>query len=132
MTQFCIIWYNPWTEEKCYIKWNYKKIQFERIKNGTKTVEFRLYDEKRQTIQIGDEIEFSKLPELQEKLLVKVIDLYKEKSFEKLFKKVFVGEDEEKIIEKAKSMNRFYAPEQEKEYGVDGIKIEVNKIKNVI
>ena len=56
---------------------------FERIKNGTKTVEFRLYDEKRQTIQIGDEIEFSKLPELQEKLLVKVIDLYKEESFEK-------------------------------------------------
>lgn len=90
---------------------------FERIKNGTKTVEFRLYDE----------IEFSKLPELQEKLLVKVIDLYKEKSFEKLFKKVFVGEDEEKIIEKAKSMNRFYAPEQEKEYGVVGIKIEVIK-----
>lgn len=100
---------------------------FERIKSGTKTVEFRLYDEKRQTIQIGDEIEFSKLPELQEKLLVKVIDLYREDSFEKLFKKVFVGEDEEKIIEKAKSMNRFYTPKQEKEYGVVGIKIEVIK-----
>ena len=100
---------------------------FERIKNGTKTVEFRLYDEKRQQVKVGDQIEFSKLPELQEKLLVKVIDLYKEKSFEKLFKKVFVGEDEEKIIEKAKSMNRFYAPEQEKEYGVVGIKIEVIK-----
>ena len=84
---------------------------FERIKNGTKTVEFRLYDEKRRTIQIGDEIEFSKLPELQEKLLVKVI----------------VGEDKEKIIEKAKSMNRFYTPEQEKEYGVVGIKIEIIK-----
>ena len=96
---------------------------FERIKNGTKTVEFRLYDEKRRTIQIGDEIEFSKLPEL----LVKVIDLYKEESFEKLFKKVFVGEDKEKIIEKAKSMNRFYTPEQEKEYGVVGIKIEIIK-----
>lgn len=100
---------------------------FERIKNGTKTVEFRLYDEKRRTIQIGDEIEFSKLPELQEKLLVKVIDLYKEESLEKLFKKVFVGEDKEKIIEKAKSMNRFYTPEQEKEYGVVGIKIEIIK-----
>ena len=100
---------------------------FERIKNGTKTIEFRLYDEKRRTIQIGDEIEFSKLPELQEKLLVKVIDLYKEESFEKLFKKVFVGEDKEKIIEKAKSMNRFYTPEQEKEYGVVGIKIEIIK-----
>lgn len=60
---------------------------FERIKNGTKTVEFRLYDEKRQTIQIGDEIEFSRLPELQEKLLVKVIDLYREDSFENYLKK---------------------------------------------
>ena len=100
---------------------------FERIKNGTITVEFRLYDENRRTIQIGDEIEFSKLPELQVKLLVKVIDLYKEESFEKLFKKVFVGEDKEKIIEKAKSMNRFYTPEQEKEYGVVGIKIEIIK-----
>ena len=82
---------------------------FERIKNGTKTVEFRLYDEKRRTIQIGDEIEFSKLPELQEKLLVKVIDLYKEESFEKLFKKVFVGEDKEKIIEKDSPALDFYA-----------------------
>ena len=100
---------------------------FERIKNGTKTVEFRLYDGKRQTIQIGDEIEFSKLPELQEKLLVKVIDLYREESFENLFKKLFVREDEKTIIEKAKSMNRFYTPEQEKEYGVVGIKIEVIK-----
>ena len=32
-----------------------------------------------------------------------------------------------KIIEKAKSMNRFYTPEQEKEYGVVGIKIEIIK-----
>ena len=31
---------------------------FERIKNGTKTVEFRLYDKKRQQIKIGDKIEF--------------------------------------------------------------------------
>ena len=67
---------------------------FEAIKNGTKTVEFRLYDEKRKKVQVGDEIEFSKLPELQEKLLVKVIDLYKEESFAKLFKKVFAGNKE--------------------------------------
>lgn len=60
---------------------------FERIKNGTKTIEFRLYDEKRQQIKIGDQIEFSKLPDLQEKLLVDVIDLYKEDTFEYLFRK---------------------------------------------
>ena len=31
---------------------------FERIKNGTKTVEFRLYDEKRQQIKIGNKINY--------------------------------------------------------------------------
>ena len=100
---------------------------FEAIKNGTKTVEFRLYDEKRRTVQIGDEIEFSKLPELPEKLLVKVIDLYKEESFAKLFKKVFAGGDENEVRKKAESMYKFYTPETEKEYGVVGIKIEVIK-----
>ena len=62
---------------------------FERIKSGTKTVEFRLYDEKRQQIKIGDQIEFSKLPDLQEKLLVDVMELYREDSFENLFRKLF-------------------------------------------
>ena len=50
---------------------------FERIKNGTKTIEFRLYDEKRQQVKVGDQIEFSKLPNLQEKLKVDVIGLYR-------------------------------------------------------
>ena len=51
-------------------KMKLKESPFERIKNGTKTVEFRLYDEKRRKIKIGDQIEFSKLPELEEKILV--------------------------------------------------------------
>lgn len=59
---------------------------FERIKNGTKTIEFRLFDEKRKQIKIGDQIEFSKLPDLKEKLLVDVIELYKEDTFETLLK----------------------------------------------
>lgn len=46
---------------------------FERIKNGTKTIEFRLYDEKRKQIKVGDKIEFSKPPDLQEKLIVDVL-----------------------------------------------------------
>lgn len=71
---------------------------FERIKNGTKTIEFRLYDEKRQQVKIGDKIEFSKLPDLQEKLIVDVIDLYREDTFENLFRKLY--SDEEEIIQK--------------------------------
>ena len=94
---------------------------FERIKNGTKDIEFRLFDEKRQQIKVGDQIEFSKLPDLQEKLLVDVIQLYREDTFEKLFKKLY--EDEKEIKRKIGSIHQYYSQEKEKEYGVIGIKI---------
>lgn len=105
---------------------------FERIKNGTKTIEFRLYDEKRQQIKIGDKIEFSKLPDLQEKLTVDVIDLYKENNFEKLFRKLYTDEEEIKI--KTGYMNKIYSTEKEKHYGVLGIKLKINvdSLKNSI
>lgn len=96
---------------------------FERIKNGSKKIEFRLYDEKRKKIKIGDQIEFSKLPDLQEKLLVKVEELYRADTFESLFRKLFT--DEEEINKKTKSMYKFYLPEKEKEYGVLGIKVSL-------
>lgn len=97
---------------------------FERIKNGTKTIEFRLYDEKRQQLKVGDKIEFSKLPDLQEKLLVDVAELYREDTFENLFRKLYTDEDE--INRKAISMHKYYSLEKEKEYGVLGIKIKIN------
>ena len=97
---------------------------YEKIKNGTKTIEFRLYDEKRQHIKIGDKIEFSKLPDLQEKILVDVIDLYREETFENLFRKLCT--DEKEIIKNAKSMYDIYSPEKEQQYGVLGIKIKIN------
>lgn len=96
---------------------------FERIKNGTKTVEFRLYDEKRRKIKIGDQIEFSKLPDLQETILVDVLDLHREDTFENLFKKLFTDEDE--IKKETKSMYQYYSPDEEKQYGVVGIKISL-------
>ncbi len=96
---------------------------FERIKNQTKTIEYRLYDEKRRKIKVGDQIEFSKLPDLQEKLLVDVVNLYREDTFEDLFRKLYT--DEEKIIRKTESMYNYYLPEKEKEYGVLGIKIKL-------
>ena len=103
---------------------------FERIKNGTKTIEFRLYDEKRQQVKIGDKIEFSKLPDLQEKLIVDVIDLYREDTFENLFKKLFDDDEEIKrktsAIQKTKTMHTIYSPEKEQQYGILGIKIKIN------
>ena len=94
---------------------------FERIKNGTKNIEFRLFDEKRQQIKVGDQIEFSKLPDLQEKLLVDVTQLYREDTFERLFKKLY--NDEKEIKRKTESMYKYYSQEEEKKYGVIGIKV---------
>ena len=97
---------------------------FERIKNGTKTIEFRLYDEKRQQIKIGDKIEFSKMPDLQEKLEVDVMELYKEESFEKLFRKIYSNDEEIEL--KTQRMYKIYSPEKEQQYGVLGIKVKIN------
>ena len=96
---------------------------FERIKNGTKTIEFRLYDEKRRKVKIGDKIEFSKLPDLQEKILVDVLDMYIDETFEMLFRKLYT--DKEEIKRKAESIHQYYSYEEEKEYGVVGIKISL-------
>lgn len=99
---------------------------FNRMKSGEKEVEFRLYDEKRQQIKVGDQIEFSKLPDLQEKLLVEVIDLYRDTTFNSLFKKLYTDDNE--IERKTKSMLTIYSHEQEETYGVLGIKIKVVSI----
>lgn len=104
-----------------------KESPFERIKNGTKTIEFRLYDEKRRKIKVGDKIIFSKLPELQEQLVVEVLDMYRAETFEKLFSKIYIDKDKNEIDKKTQSMNQYYSHEQENEYGVVGIKIKVLK-----
>lgn len=105
---------------------------FERIKEGKKPVEFRLFDEKRRQIKIGDQIEFSKLPDLQEKVVVDVLDLYKDKTFNSLFNRLL--SDKKEIERKTESMLRFYSHEDEAKYGVLGIKIKINtsNLKNQI
>ena len=48
---------------------------FNQIKNGLKKIEYRLYDEKRKKLKIGDIIEFQKLPNLNEKIKILEFDL---------------------------------------------------------
>ena len=98
---------------------------FEKIKNGNKTIEYRLYDEKRRNIKVGDKIEFKKRPDFKEIILVEVTKIYTEKTFEDLFRKFYSNED--KIKESASYMNRFYSPEKINEYGVIAIKFTVLK-----
>ncbi len=98
---------------------------FEKIKNGTKTIELRLNDEKRQLLKIKDIIEFTNRETL-EKLLVEIEDLYKFPSFEELYKhfdKTSMGYNENEEAN-PKDMEEYYSKEEQEKYGVVGIKIK--------
>lgn len=62
---------------------NLQSKYFDFIKDGTKRIELRLYDEKRQSIQIGDIIEFTKSED--EKFKAEVVGLLRYDSFADLF-----------------------------------------------
>ena len=100
---------------------------FESIKNKTKTIEMRLFDEKRQQIKVGDTIKFLRRTNNSDVVLVKVLALHRFDSFHSLyshFDKLALGY---KPNETAKStdMAQYYAEEEIKKYGVVGIEIEV-------
>ena len=102
---------------------------FECIKNGTKTIELRLNDEKRKLLTVGDYIEFINRV-TNEKLLVEVIDLFKYNSFEELYKHFNKIEMGYSINEEAnpKDMENYYSKEEQEKYGVLGIKIKKLRI----
>ena len=97
------------------------------IKNGTKRIELRLYDEKRSIINLGDEIEFLKLPDLKDKLKVKVCGLLRYNSFSDLFKDFDVSILADASMTKKDLLDvlqEFYTPEEQEKYWVLGIRIE--------
>ena len=98
---------------------------FKAIKNGTKTLELRLNDEKRKLLTVGDYIEFANRV-TNEKLLVEVIYLFKYNSFEELYKHFNKIEMGYSINEEAnpKDMENYYSKEEQEKYGVLGIKIK--------
>ena len=98
------------------------------ILNGTKRIEIRLFDEKRQKIKVGDTIRFLKEPELKDSFEVKVVELLRYDSFEELFKDYDISVLANKSMNKEellKVLETFYTKEKQKEYGVLGIKIEL-------
>ena len=99
---------------------------FKLIQSGTKTLELRLYDEKRQQIQVGDEIIFTNRI-TEEKLRTKVIALHIYSSFAELYRdydNVSLGYslDEEA---KPEDMELYYSKEEQEKYGVVGIEIRL-------
>lgn len=100
---------------------------FTLIESGTKTVEMRLYDERRQRILKGDHIIFISTNNDNDQLRVKVKELHKYNSFDELYKmfdKIKLGYYGEEIALPS-DMNKYYPKEMIKKYGVVGIEIDL-------
>ena len=97
---------------------------FEKIASGKKIIESKLYDEKRQLINLSDQIEFTCKDDPIRKVLATVKALYRYPDFENLFldfpPRFFGGESIDELI---KEIGVFYSKEEQKKYGVVGIKL---------
>lgn len=102
---------------------------FNMIRSGQKTFELRLYDEKRQLVQVDDEIEFSCLDGNETPFVVRVIALHLFKNFGELYAALPLlkcGYTEETIgTASPEDMNQYYSVEEQARYGVVGIEIRI-------
>lgn len=99
---------------------------FNLIKVGIKTIELRLYDEKRRKINVGDIIEFENRKD-GEIIKVEVVNLHIYSNFEELYKyfdKTKLGYNENEVAN-PKDMEVFYSIEEQNKYGVVGIELKL-------
>lgn len=99
---------------------------FARVKSGEKILELRVCDEKRQKLEVGDEIEFADMAAPEEKIRVEVIGLLRYKKFADLINDMpaaYLGYKESEKDYLRNSMYEIYAPEEEEKYGVLGIRM---------
>ena len=108
---------------------NLHSAPYEMIRSGRKTIELRLYDEKRRLISIGDEIKFVSSSDSAISLNCRVIALHKFDSFEDLYDSLPLlqcGYTENDISTASPNdMDVYYSKENQKKYGVIGIEIEL-------
>lgn len=105
---------------------NLQNKYFDYIKNGTKRIELRLFDEKRSKVKLNDTIIFKN--ENNESLNVTVTGLYRSISFEKLFEDFNIDVLASNEMTKEELLNvleEFYTKEKQDKYGVLGIRIKI-------
>lgn len=104
------------------------EIPFNSIKSGKKSVEVRLYDDKRRKLKLGDTIKFTKLPNSNETITVEVTGLRKYPTFKKMYESVpakdldAVGGSVDEMVDRT---YQIYSPEREKEWGTVAISIQL-------
>jgi ASC-1-like (ASCH) protein len=105
-------------------KLNVKEKYYNMLKQGTKIIELRLYDEKRKNIKIGDSIEFSNVSDANDKFTAQVINLHRANNFSELCKNIDchnAGFATPKEL--VNVLEEFYSLDRQQEFGVVGIEI---------
>ena len=104
---------------------NVKTRYYNLLKSGEKTIELRLFDEKRQKIKIGDEILFSDSSNQNDSFKAIVLNLYRAESFKKLCKMILPAQagfsSEQELVG---CLEEFYPPSVQKKFGIVGIEIK--------
>ena len=103
-----------------------KSTPFTLIQSGEKTVECRLFDEKRQKIQLGDSIIFSLRSDEAKKITVNVVGLLRYGTFAEMFARndpqKFGGKTASELTE---ALLKYYALDEQKKDGVLGVEFEL-------
>lgn len=111
-----------------------KQESFKKIRTGSKAIELRLYDEKRQQVKIGDFIEFSLIDNSREKLQTRVTALHRFDSFYDLYAslpKEKLGYKSDETPE-PNHIDAYYSREEQRTQGVIGIEIRLTDLQKFI
>lgn len=101
------------------------------ILEGKKQIEVRLYDEKRQKIKIGDLIEFTRVPEQNQVLIVQVMGIRKFATFKEMYQEIPFEDFGCKgwtLDEMLKGIYEIYSEEQEMKWGTVALTISYLEI----
>ena len=108
---------------------NLKPTPFSLIARGLKTIELRLYDEKRKGIAVGDTLIFTNTDNSDEKLYCMVKCLHIFSSFAELYKSLPLDKcgylPNEISNASPLDMNHYYSEDVQRECGVVGIEIKL-------
>lgn len=102
---------------------------FDMIASGEKTIELRLYDEKRRRVKIGDTIIFTDLENKNNVIRTEVLSINVFENFNALYENLPLLKCGYRAGEIANpdDMLGYYSRENEQKYGVVGIEIKVIK-----
>ena len=101
---------------------------FDFMFRGTKRIEIRLNDEKRQLIKIGDIIEFERFSELNDSFKTRVVELIRYNNFDELVKDFDISILADKSMTKSELINeliQFDSEEKQQKYEILAIRIEL-------